>query len=208
MRLVNPQTTVKEVMGIIYNKYREFGLHNSLGTLATGNPDGASPFCKGMGQLFNSLIPTDIRRTYYACKFFNVVGGEFGMIIACDLSHLGKHFHARVKTAIGIMVGIVPPNKKLLAHTNIVHDASQVERLYAPEDSMDVKEMVECLDAIAELKNIPWLTFPDTWRSSADNRTIYDEMKILGSVAQAMCTMIIGYEGNADEEGDNLSVRE
>ena len=204
--------TVKEVMGIIYKKYHELGLHKTLGPLATGNSDGASPFRKGMGQLLNSLIPTDIRRTYSKCKLFNVVGGEFGMTIACDLDHLGKRFRARVKTAIGIMIGIVPLNKtdlaQLLAHANIVRDASQAERLFDPEDNMDVKEMVECLDAIASLANSPWITFPDSFRSTAGNCTIYNEMRIFGSVARAMCAMIIGHEGQADEEGNHLSVSE
>ena len=86
-----------------------------------------------MGQLLNSLIPSDIQRTYSGCKLFNFVGGEFGMANTCDLDHIGKQFRARVKTAIGIMIRNVPLNKidlaQLLAHTNIVNDDSQAEPL-------------------------------------------------------------------------------
>ena len=117
-----------------------------------------------------------------------------------------------MKTAIGIMIGNIPLNKtdltQLLAHANIVDDALQAERLSDPENDMDVKEMVECLVAIATLDNSPWLNFPDTWRSTAGNRTIYNEMRNLGLVARATCAMIIGHEGKVDEEGDHLSVSE
>ena len=73
---------------------------------------------------------------------------------------------------------------------------------------MDVKEMVEFLVAIATLDNSPWLNFPDTWRSTAGNHTIYNEMRNIELVARATCAMIIGHEGKVDEEGDHLSVSE
>ena len=97
---------------------------------------------------------------------------------------------------------------QLLAYSGVVQHAAEAERLFDPEDNMDVSEMVQCLDAIGRLTDTPWLNFPAAWRTSVGNRTIYYEMRILGSVARAMCAMIIGHEGRADEEGTHLSVSE
>ena len=198
-------------MQLIYDKYHDIGLHEKIGPLSTANSDGASQFRKGMGQVLDQQLPLNIKVKYASkCSLFNVVGGELGMTIACDLDHLGKRFRARIKTAIGINVGKVTFAKtdlaQLLACSGLVTDSSKVERLFNPEDLMDVSEMVQCLDVIGKLGEVPLLNFPRVWRLAPGNRQVYDEVRILGSVTRAMCALIIGHEGSAAEEGEHLSV--
>ena len=204
--------TVTTVARVICDRYHQLGMHNKLGPLTTANSDGAAQFRKGMGKLLDNLIPEDIRAVYVECLLFNVAGGPLGMTISCDLDHLGKRFRARIKTAVGISIGVVNFTKTdlamILAYAGIVTDVNVAEKLFNPEDLMDVSELVQCLDAIGKLAMVPFVQFPSDWRAERGNRTIYEEVKLLGAVVRSMCTMIIGHEGAASEEGVHLSVSE
>ena len=201
--------TVKEITQTIYDAYHKLNMHNTIGPLSI-NSDGAGQFRKGMGQILGARIPSDIGEICLeGCPLFNIVGGEFGMTISCDIDHLGKRFRARVKTACGVLVGVVALTRtdlaQLLAYSLVITNVSAAERLFDPEDNMDVSKMVQCLDAIGRLADVPWLNFPPVWRNATGNCTIYYGMKIIGSVTSAMCAMITGCEGRADEEGDHIS---
>ena len=95
------------------------------------------------------------------------------MTIGCDLDHLGKRFRARIKTAKGILIGRITFTKTelafLLGACQVLTDAKEAERLFDPEDQMDVAEMVKCLDVVAKLSEVHEQRFPQAWRSSAGN---------------------------------------
>ena len=114
--------TVRDVAMVIYNKYHELGLHEKLGPLATANSDGAAQFRKGMGQLLGTHIPRELQDTFNTLSFFNTVGGDNGMTIACDLDHLGKRVHARICTTAGLKIGAI-------TFTKIYSAASQLMRV-------------------------------------------------------------------------------
>ena len=71
---------------------------------------------------------------------------------------------------------------------------------------MDISEMVQCLDVIGKLGEVPLLNFPRVWRLAPGNRQVYDEVRILGSVTRAMCALIICHKGSAAGEGKHVSV--
>ena len=73
---------------------------------------------------------------------------------------------------------------------------------------MDVGEMVKCLDAIGKLADIPFIMFPRAWQDSVRNKVIYRAMRLLGHVMRLMCSLIIGHDGGALEDGNHLSVSE
>ena len=153
---------VKVVAGIIYRKYHELDLDETIGPLSTGNSDGAGQFRKGIGQLLSNLLPENIRADYEECDLFNIVGGDKGMTMACDLDHVGKRTRARIKTEGGIWIFNVQFTKIDIAQ--LMGNCGQfaevdVEVLFNPEDLMDVGEMVKCLDAIKKLGSVPFVTF-------------------------------------------------
>ena len=67
------------------------------------------------------------------------------MTIACDLDHLGKRYRARIKAALGILIGIITfARTDLVSHlaaAGILKDAREAERLFNPDDLMDVADM-------------------------------------------------------------------
>lgn len=208
--------TVQQVFTTIVNKYHQMQLHKTLGPMSTADSDGAGQFRKGIGNVLNKDLPANVRSVYITpdgkalCPLLNLVGGPEGTTPACDIDHLGKRFRARVKTLTGIRIGVFTFTKvdmaALLQRALLVDTADEAERLFNPEDQMDVLEMVKCLYAIGRFASCPLINFPPDWRSIDCNRTTHRELRLLGHVSKSMCTMIIGHEGNIDEEGDHLSV--
>ena len=91
---------------------------------------------------------------------------------------------------------------------DILSNAEDARRLFDPEDNMDVAEMVKCLDAVGKLSEMDILHFPNDWQNDVAKKAIFWEMRLLGHVARLMCTLIIGHEGRALEDGEHLSVSE
>ena len=204
--------TVAVVAKVIFEKYHSMGLHKKIGPLSTANSDGASQFRKGMGTVLSQDLPRKVRDVYKNCLLFNTVGSPWGIVIACDLDHLRKRTRERIKTALGIKVSSFTFTKadlaKYMAMSSILSDDAEAERLFNPEDAMDVCEMVKCLDVVGRLSDVPFISFPKEWQQSTGNRVVYQELRLLGHVMRLMCTLIIGHEGYASDDGKNLSVSE
>ena len=202
-------TFVRHCTNILHPSYR-LQLDNKLGPLSTDNPDGAGHFHKSLGQLLSKDLPVNIQVIFASLQLFNKVGRAKGMTIACDLDHLGKRLRARIKTDMGIMIGIYTMTKVdlvyLLGQCQILTDPREAECLFNPEDLMDVANMIKCLDYIGKLSNVHWHAFPHAWRSVSGNRTKYKEIKVLGHVTRLMCALIIRHDSGAMEDSNHLSV--
>ena len=183
-----------------------------IGPLSSCISDGATHFRKGMGVILSKDIPNEIRSVYNGCKLFNKVGGSKGATNQCDPEHVGKRSRAKIKSKGGIKIVNITFTKtdlfRYMGLLNILSNAEDARRLFDPEDNMDVAEMVKCLDAVGKLSEMDILHFPNDWQNDVAKKAIFREMRLLGHVARLMCTLIIGHEGSALEDGEHLSVSE
>eukprot|EP00956_Cyclotella_meneghiniana_P008152 scaffold10851_cov129-Cyclotella_meneghiniana.AAC.3 len=145
-------------------------------------------------------------------SLLNLVGGEFGATASCDNDHLGKRFRARIKSQVGITIGTVTFSKTdltlILQKASILKSAAEAQRLFDPEDLMDVLETVRCLYAVGLLSNVAFHQFPSEWRSDPTNEHKFRELRVLGRVSATMCASIVGHYDDIEMEGTHMSINE
>ena len=209
--------TVHEIVTTIRQKWHSYPISNNF-IMATYNSDGAGQFRKGVGKVLSKDLPGAIRRVYIneegdsRCPLLNLVGGDDGTTASCDNDHLGKRFRARIKTSMGITIGVINFNKSdltvALQLLSIVRTPDEAHRLFHPDDLMDVLETVRCLYAVGQLSTTAFTEFPAHWRTKPENRQKYQELRVLGRVSALMCSSIVGHEDDIEEEGTHMSISE
>jgi hypothetical protein len=202
--------TVHFLLDSIEKAWRDCNLHESVGPLATIVSDGAAHFRKAAGKLLNDDLPKYIWIVYEnSCDLFNLTGSCFGTTMAVDLDHLGKRFRERVKSNKGIAIGNFVFTKDLLQSYLCmagVVNSNVAMQLLNPEDSMDVDEMVRCLQALGALRNMEYAMMPQGFRNTFGSESEFKAMKLFGNLSRTMCNLIIGHEGGIEEEKDHMSI--
>lgn len=211
--------TIKEILATIlerWNSYHYQDLRERF-ILSTISSDGAPAFRKGVGQVLNKDLSPAVRSVYVDatngqkhCQLLNLTGSVEDVTGAVDLDHLLKRLRARVKTQMGITIFNCNFTKVDIAHilaiTGVVESADEANRLFHPEDLMDVAETVKCMYAIGRLATMEWHEYPADWRSVHENQHKHKELRLLGYVAKLSCTAVVGHEDNISEEGNHLSI--
>ena len=82
----------------------------------------------------------------------------------------------------------------------------KVDKLFNPEDLMDVLETVKFPHTVGRLINIPMFNFSSVWRSKRSNQPIYHGLRLFGLVLKLMCTLIVGHARDLEDKSDHLSM--
>ena len=211
--------TIKEILSTILERWNSHPYQDLRDRfiLSTISSDGAPAFRKGVGQVLNKDLSPAVRSVYVDatngqkhCQLLNLTGSVEDVTGGVDLDHLLKRLRARVKTQMGITIFNCNFTKvdiaRILAITGVVGSADEADRLFHPEDLMDVAETVKCMYAIGRLATMEWHEYPADWRSVHENQHKYKELRLLGYVAKLACTAVVGHEDNISEEGNHLSI--
>eukprot|EP00986_Skeletonema_menzelii_P017389 scaffold19230_cov154-Skeletonema_menzelii.AAC.1 len=211
--------TIKEILSTILECWYSYPQHFlERFVLSTISSDGAPAFRKGVGKVLNKDLSAAVRSVYVTndftkrCQLLNLTASAEDVTGSVDSDHLLKRLRARVKTAKGITIVTCNFTKVDLAHilaiTKVVDSEDEADRLFNPEDLMDVCETVNCMYAIGRLGTIEWHDYPAEWRNEYENQHKYKELRLLGNVAKLACTAVVGHEDNIAEEGNHLSISE
>ena len=84
-------------------------------------------------------LTVNIQVIFASLQLFNKVGRAKGMTIACDLDHLGKRLRARIKTDMGIMIGIYTTTKVDLVYLWGQCQIPELEKSWTLELELDIK---------------------------------------------------------------------
>ena len=193
----------------------------SMGMLATIQPDGAASFAKVAHQLFFSAKMDDGHQLYKHLKPLQLMNLHCGEGVyrniapGCEHQHTGKRFKERIKSKTkGVQIGDVVFKRGTLkgllesARVHVGATIADIGRMFGDGfcDAMRVEPMVKMLQALAVLPTLEPSVFGN---QAAPLRKLFvdglSELKIFGRVCSLTVTLVADIRPTLSEQLTNVS---